>query len=357
MIIHFDFLKNVVLESGDTLGYDKFKNKVCNYYRTYQNTKNKIEQFKSTLDKIVSHELPKRDNEQFFQIRDFTNTSELKLNLNHNNIMCYYSDEENVLKVGIVCPNWSRGWRDISKDEFVSDQIDILFHFISQYVYRSYQVNLIGAIALSTGIPTDFRGNTLTNIYGDNVAQEVSNFKKYIDREPSILNSKTLGYLKLINALDPYVNKAVFYYVRFLELYEFDFTEESLTAADNMVDVIFQSLKKRLKKPTQSREQMSDYVYDEIKFYDSVPKHHLERLYLLRCRFTAHPSKSKWWDFYEIYEDEIETIKISVRKLLIAYLKYENDNREVDATPILWSSWFKEHCDIIYDAVWFHEVP
>ncbi|KXH86781.1 hypothetical protein AU377_14300 [Sporosarcina sp. HYO08] len=54
--------------------YDKLKNKVRNYYSTYENTKNKIEKFKHTLDKIADHELPKRDNEQFFQIRDFTNT-------------------------------------------------------------------------------------------------------------------------------------------------------------------------------------------------------------------------------------------------------------------------------------------
>lgn len=345
------------MESGDILGYDKLKNKVCNYYSTYENTKNKIEKFKHTLDKIVDHELPKRDNEQFFQIRDFTNTSELKLNLSYNNIMCYFSDEENLLKVGVVCPNWSRGWKEISKDKFVSEQIDFLFHFISQYVYRSYQVNLIGAIALSTGIPTDFRGGTLENIQGDYVLCKVEAFKKHIDGKPSVLSLKTLGYLKLINALDPYVNKVVFYYVRFLELYEFDFTEEALTAADNMVDVIFQSIKKRLKKPTQNREEMSHYVYDEIKLYDSIARYNLDRLYLLRCRFTAHPSRSKWWDFYEIYEGEIEKIKISIRKLLIAYLKYENNNREVDATPMLWSSWFKEHCDIIYDAVWFHEVP
>src|SRR5699024_281884 len=297
-------------------------NKVCNYYSTYQNTKNKIEQFKYTLDKIVAHELPKRDNEQFFQIRDFTNTSELKLNLSFNNIMCYFSDEDNLLKVGVVCPNWSRGWRNISKDEFVSDQIDILFHFISQYIYRSYQVNLIGAIALSTGVSTDFRGNTLMYIYGDSVTQEVNNFKRNIVDSPSVLTSKTLGYLKLINTLDPYVNKAVFYYVRSLELYEFDFTEEALPAADNMVDIILQSIKKSLKKPTQSRKEMSSYVYYEIKLYDSITKYNLDRLYLLRCRFTAHPSKSKWWDFNEIYEDEIETIKYSIRKLLITYLKY-----------------------------------
>ncbi len=136
-----------------------------------------------------------------------------------------------------------------------------------------------------------------------------------------------------------------------------DFVEEALTAADNMVDVIFQSIKRRLKKPTQSREEMSSYVYDEIRCYNSIMKYNLNRLYLLRCRFTAHPSKSKWWDFYEIYEVEIETIKDSIRKLLIAYLKYENENREIEAIPVLWSSWFKEHCDKIYDAVWFHKIP
>jgi hypothetical protein len=83
----------------------------------------------------------------------------------------------------------------------------------------------------------------------------------------------------------------------------------------------------------------------------------LERLYILRCRFAAHPSKSKWWDFYEIYEDDIEQLKLSVRKLLIKYLKYENKNRLIDAHPTLWSQWFIENCDIVYDAVWFHEIP
>src|SRR5699024_8953340 len=124
-----------------------------------------------------------------------------------------------------------------------------------------------------------------------------------------------------------------------------------------MVDVIFQSLKKRLKKPTQSREQMSDYVYDEIKFYDSVAEHHLERLYLLRCRFTAHPSKSKWWDFYVIYEDGIEIIIISLLKLLIGYIKYDKDNISTEANSTLWSSWNKEHSDIIDEAASLHEAP
>lgn len=339
------------------MGYDDFKNKICMFYNSFENTKDKVAPLKSALNNIATNILPQRDSEYLFLIRDFRNTSNLNINFIYHNITCYYSDKENALMIGVICPNWSNGWRNISKNLFVSVQIDSLFHFISQYIYRSYQINVIGAIALATDIPTDFRGNTLKCTYGEYATQEIEKFKAFVSENTSELSLKTIGYLKLINALDPFVNKSIFYYIRFLELYNSNFTEEALTAVDNMVDVIFQSIKKRMKAPTQERKEMCNYVYKELRLYDETDKQNLERLYLLRCRFTAHPTKSKWWDFYEIYEDDIEQIRLSVRKLLIIYLKYENKNRLIDAYPTLWSQWFMENCDIIYDAVWFHEIP
>lgn len=339
------------------MGYDDFKSKVCAYYNSFENTKNKVPIIKKALDNIITYILPQRDHEYIFQVRDFTNTSSVNINLNYNNIMCYYSNKKKVLMTGVICPNWGRGWSKISRDPFVTDQISYLFHFISQYIYRSYQVNLIGAIALSTGIPTDFRGCTLNYTYGKFTESKIKEFKSYVIDDKSELSFKTIGYLKLINALDPFVNKSIYYYKRSLELLNSNFTEEALTACDNMVDVIFQSIKTRLHTATQAREEMCKYVYKEIGFYDETDKNNLERLYLLRCRFTAHPSKTKWWDFDEIYEDDIEQIRLSVRKLLIAYLKYENNKRQIEAYPILWSQWFIKYCDIIYDAVWLHDIP
>lgn len=166
---------------------------------------------------------------------------------------------------------------------------------------------------MATDRPTDFRGTKLNSIYGERASQEIDFFKSRITENVSDLSMKTFGYLKLINSLDPYVNKIIFYYIRFLELDSSMFTEESITAADNMVDTIFQSIKIRKGLPTKERKEMCNYVYKEIELYDQDDINNLERLYLLRCGFTAHPAKSKWWDFYEMYEDDIEKIKFSIR--------------------------------------------
>ena len=338
------------------MGYDNFKTKVCAYYNV-GNASSKLPQMKDALDKIITQELPQRDSDFLFLVRDMKNSTDLNLSIEYKNVMCFYSEEEKALMSGVVCPNWRNGWRGISKDSFVADQIGDLFHFISQYIYRSYQVNLIGAIALSTGRPTDFRGRTLSCSYGSQATEKSADFGNKAKEKSSELSLKTSGYLRLINALDPFVNKSIFYYVKSLDLNEHDFIEDSLAAADNMIDVIFQSIKTRMNKPTQDRKGMCDYVYKEIGFYDQRNKHNLERLYLLRCAFTAHPTRSKWWDFYEIYEEDIDQIIKSVRSFLISYLKYENKNRLIEVHPLKWSQWFMDNCDAVYDAVWFHDLP
>jgi hypothetical protein len=339
------------------LSYNDFKNDFCKYYNSSESTRNKVNKLKLALDHAAINILPLRDTELCFQVRDFTNTSSLDINFINENIMCYYSISEDKMITGVISPNWRTGWGNISKDKFVCEQISLLFHFISQYIIRSYQVNLIGAIALATGRPSDFRGTMLSSIYSERTSQEIDSFKSRITDNTSILSMKTIGYLKLINSLDPFVNKVIFYFIRFLQLDSSMFTEESMTAADNMVDTIFQSIKIRKKLPTKERKEMCNYVYKEIGLYDQTDIFNLDRLYLLRCGFTAHPAKSKWWDFYEIYDNDIEKIKLSIRKILILYLKYENVNRQIEAHPISWSIWFKEYCDIVYNAVWFHNVP
>lgn len=54
----------------------------------------------------------------------------------------------------------------------------------------------------------------------------------------------------------------------------------------------------------------------------------LEILYQLRCGFSAHPAHSKWWDFSEIYESQIEEIMYFVKSTVIKFLIFEKKNRK-----------------------------
>jgi len=176
---------------------------------------------------------------------------------------------------------------------------------------------------------------------------------------PTIHNRKSQlcsYYIDLINSFDPFVNRVLYYYIRSLSLLADGYDEEAITAADNTVDVIFQAIKQRKQIPTKARIDMYNIVQTEISLPSGTIEQ-LENLYQLRCGFSAHPAHSKWWDFSEIYESDIEAIMYSVKSTVIKFLMFERDNRKIEKVPSCWSDWFMDNCDIIYDAVWFHKSP
>jgi len=338
------------------LGYDKFKSKFVNDLSQFENIKAKIPLLKSTLDRVVEKELPYRDSYKSFQIRNITNSESLKINCNLPYLMCKYSSKKKCVLVGTLAPAWSSGWKDISKDSFVSDQIKCFFHFANQYIYRGYQINLIGAIALTYGKSCDFRGNELSQYQLPYCNSEYIAFRNDIPTTRNKRNHMLERYLELINSFDPFVNKILHYYIRSLSLQEDGYIEEAITAADNAVDVIFQAIKQRQQLPTMDRKNMYAIIKNEINLPNGIIEQ-LENLYQLRCGFSAHPAVSKWWDFHEIYESDMEKIIPSVKATIVKFLVYEKNNRQIDNTPSSWSQWFLDNCDTVYDAVWFHNLP
>lgn len=338
------------------MGYIEFKSKFINQFAQYENTKRKISLFKSALYRAVEQELPLRDSYQTFQIRDIYNSEGLNVSYNSPYLMCKYSKEKRSLLVGTLTPAWSRGWKKISKDDFVADQIDGFFYFANQYIYRGYEINILGAIALTYGRHCDFRGNEFKECTLPFLNSEYLLFRKDI---PTIHNRKSRlfsYYIDLINSFDPFVNRVLYYYIRSLSLLADGYDEEAITAADNTVDVIFQAIKQRKQIPTKARIDMYNIVQTEISLPSGTIEQ-LENLYQLRCGFSAHPAHSKWWDFSEIYESGIEAIMYSVKSTVIKFLMFERDNRKIEKVPSCWSEWFMDNCDIIYDAVWFHKLP
>ncbi|MHB8132422.1 MAG: hypothetical protein ACYDEX_26005 [Mobilitalea sp.] len=338
------------------MGYDEFKNKICLYYGGFENTKSKLSLFKSAFDRIVKYELPSRDEKRLFQVRDFVNSEGLRINICTENMLCSYSEEKTKLFVGTISPFWKRGLRDLSKDPFVSEQIEIIFHFINQYIYRSSQINLIGAIALTYGECCHYNGNSLSEFI---LPEGMEVYNKFHNNISHIVNNRCktiLHYLEIINALDPFVNKAIYYYSRCLSLRRNEFDEESVTCADNMVDTITQAIKYRLCLPTMQRKDMNPVIEQELSISKSVTEK-LDSLYQLRCDFTAHPAQSKWWDFSEIYYNDIDAIMDSVKTLLVKYCMYERNHCTIQRNPEKWSNWFLQYSDIVLDAVWFHRLP
>ena len=197
------------------MSLDKLTNDFCRWFNQYENGKSKIKILSRTLKHISEDVLPSRDEERLFMVRSFTNSKDLKINLIHKNLWCK-PDEEKGLLVGTLAPNWNSGWKKICKDEFVSQQIDFFFHFVTQYIYRSFQINLIGSLALTYGRYCDFRGSYMTQCKLPFFKKEFERFQHSIKPDLNNRTNKIKHYLNIINALDPYVNKTIYYYVNII---------------------------------------------------------------------------------------------------------------------------------------------
>lgn len=338
------------------MGYTEFESKFINDFSKFENIKIKIPILKKALYEAAMNELPRRDHRMLFQIRDFTNSTEMKINHNSQFLACRYSDEKNCLLVGTLAPNWRFGWKNISKDPFVSEQISNFFYFTNQYICRGYQINLIGAIALTYGKYCDFRGATIHEFQLPRCNSEYTDFITNIPRVKTKKNCIIERYLKIINSFDPYVNKMLYYYFRMISLFNHGYDEEVLINADNVIDTICQAIKKYKEIPTMSRKNMLPILQEELKISKRTTIQ-LENLYLLRCGFSAHPAHSKWWDFSELYGEEIDGIMDEIKVVIIKFLMFESNHRKVEKSPVRWSEWFLNNCETVYDAVWFNKLP
>jgi hypothetical protein len=83
----------------------------------------------------------------------------------------------------------------------------------------------------------------------------------------------------------------------------------------------------------------------------------LEFLYQLRCAFGAHPPPTKWWDFGEIYEAEINELFDVSRRVLWQLASLERTHRRIEPAPERWSSWFVENAEWLLEVTWFLRTP
>lgn len=333
------------------MSFLEFRNKFINDAINQNNSLNKQE-LKNSLNKLPLI-IKNREGDQLIFIRDLHCDEAVGVNYTSENVSCKYDFNENSLIIASISPSWSHGWEDISHDKNISDLIYDYMSLLDQYIYRSYIINIIGALSITYGISGSYIGQTVFRYGYSEVIEDYDKFMDGIEIKDKCLNTnqKIFSYImSRINALDPYINRSIFYFSKSLRLLCNLCEEEAIISLDNCVDTIIQSIKKREKLPTIKRKDMHRFLKDTINLNDRNVRS-LDYIYDLRCNFGAHPAKSLWWDFNEVHMDYYEDLIYNVRYILIKFIEYECKERIIINNPISWYDWFMNYCDIIYDYI------
>lgn len=322
------------------------------------------------LRRVINVELPRRDTRQEVIIRSLENSEGLRYSYNSETVWLYYS-VSNHLIAGTLRPGWRSGWEQISRDKQVQYIIDLFFHFASQYIDRSRMVGILGALAATFRCSCEFRyhGQSRSYVIDDNspfrdiesvrgksIEEEgLSPAKIFISAKNS-LNREFNIWMQTINGLDPYIHRAIYQFWKATALDELslikpNLSEDVIAALDNVVSIAAQFSHERISRSDNQRQNLATTL--GISRND---QRLLKHLYELRCDFGAHPSRSKWWDFAEIYEDDIELLYETVKRLLWHLCQAEKQYRTVEMHPKSWSTWFQQHSLMVLDAVWFTHI-
>jgi hypothetical protein len=331
--------------------------------------KNKRAQLSAALRKAINDKLPDLDDYRDVLIRPLTNSRNLIYSFESSEKWLEISNKG--LIAGVTMPYWATGWRHISKDYVIECEIASFFHFASQYVARSRVNSFIGAIVLTYSRVCDFRSKWVSRLtVGSNATfktiNDAKNFTAQIGNytgeenytltegnfsDKSSRQREVTMWVNKINALDPFIHRAIYQYWRATALYNSDFYEESITALDGLTSVAAQFAKERLGFSGNPRKSLG-------AIFNLSPSNekNLIKLYDLRCNFGAHPSNSKWWDFSEIYDKEIDDFRDTSKKLVFALCQAESNNRIVEPYPDSWSHWFSDNALMLLNVVWFLHI-
>lgn len=301
----------------------------------------------------MEQELPNRDLEAWVHLRPLSDSDGLRLAFSGDSCWSYL-DTEGAPWIGVVLPSWRAGWKH--RDPDVEDLLGDFFHFASQYVARSRASNIVGAIALTYDRACDFRfeGLVAKRLDGSDqphLASLIANVRTECRQghpQPRMRGAAQRRFKKWaeeLNALDPFVHRAIFQFWRSRALAAHEFWEDSTNALDSVVSVAAQFASSRLGVQGDVRSQLAA-VFSLPAREQAV----LDELYRLRSKYGGHPSPSKWWDFAEMYEDFLPESVDVVSHVLGALSSAEGANRIVDAEPRSWSDWFTDNAPEVLSA-------
>ncbi|MBC2055568.1 hypothetical protein HCJ57_03590 [Listeria booriae] len=344
------------------MNVQQFKSKFCQWSHT-QYPKSRHSKFKDSLNKVLNNFDTINANSQIM-IRDLTNSENLNINYFSKEIIVSPNIKRDCLYIGTIMPSWDRGLEKYCYDDEIYGDISWFFHFSSQYVARSRIINSIAAINIIYGRNIDFVGNTLIKTLKPSDSALKDNLITEFEKKNKINKSYKYGsrefnlifWIESINALDPFINRIFFNYMRACKLFESGFSEEAITSLDKTLDVVQQYARERMGINENSIVCQRDFTLTAL----GVKRWEVEsllQLYKLRNYFGAHPSPSKWWDFNDVSsEEEIEVIFEIIKKVILKITLHEKQHRIVEKEPNSWTQWFNKNAMMLWDSVWWEKI-
>lgn len=336
--------------------YERFISKFCESFQLRSDVSPAIKKkLPQVLKSVVVRELQKSDENMILSIYKLEN---IDININMENDNVVFINHDNVLFTYIRSPQWTYMWSDKVKNKEIEYDISNFFHFSQQYITRSYMISGLAAIALTYNISVDFRYRSVNNYMHNQrflLKDEIlSKFNVNTEKFTTTSNKEkeVRVWFNLINGLDPYIQRAVFYYLRAIRLRDQGFFEEAITKLDIVAEVCLSLITDRIDHVVKVKNDMSNFLH-----FDADQLYLIDRLYHLRSVFGAHATVTKWWDFAEIYSQEIDDSFNIIKTLIWKICNIEKQNRSVDNNPISWSDWFFNNSEFIWDAVWFSKLP
>ncbi|MEP2446614.1 MAG: hypothetical protein ABJI69_05265 [Balneola sp.] len=331
---------------------NRFKQQFLEWARKdYQLPKEKIDDFKKVIDEQFWEELKSRDILEKIVLRPLSNSEHLKIS-HFADDSIIYPNKENELIVGSITPSWKHGWRFVDDD--LRDLLQFFLHFSEQYVARSRALNVTGAIALIYQTSCDFRFKGFYSDITERFSFDELRDPRYqqLKIESFELQDDFYKWISILNCLDPLIHRIIYQFWKGTKLYSNNDIEDSVTSFTSCISVVSEYCQNRLKQTAGDRLEKIKAL--NIKS-DSI--NYLEDLEILRNRFSAHPSHTKWWDFNELFGEQLHQIVVVIKEIIEVVCEHESNNKLIERNPEKWSSWLENNSMLVFDSVWFHKLP
>ncbi len=238
----------------------------------------------------------------------------------------------NELWISSAVPAWRNGWRQYIKKEQTRELVDYYFHFLTQYWHRCNVTPILVFLMWRYNVSAEWVGSPTINQENFSDLEFQENFK----------NKELSAFVKQINCDYPMVHNACYHYIRMWNLLNNDFTEDAFVNMDCIASLVRMRCEEAHGK--NSNLALLGFNEKQIKMMTS--------LHIIRSEFAAHPSQSKWWDFFEVFKNESdEYTDLSINMILKIGSSFYSKNPVERSYEGITNAPTKFH-----DCFWFNKI-